>query len=223
MVSRYLLIAEVSVVSSLTLFLPLVEQELPTLPKHQSPPPVFNGVRGTRSLVLCVCFVDGCCPFENEWIIKMSTLCIYLHVTVCVFLQNQRSKLTKYISTNNSDYHKKKKSYSWFYQHYIYNRQLKCKRNTTTVRISLRRDVLDTTLCDKVCQWLAPGRWFSLGTPVPSTNKTNYPDITEILLNVTLNAIALTLTQYCNDTKRNWCNDLILVIRVIGVTTNICI
>ena len=25
--------------------------------------------------------------------------------------------------------------------------------------------VLDTTLCDKVCQWLATGRWFSPGTP----------------------------------------------------------
>ena len=26
--------------------------------------------------------------------------------------------------------------------------------------------VLDTTLCGKVCQWLAVGRWFSSGTPV---------------------------------------------------------
>ena len=26
----------------------------------------------------------------------------------------------------------------------------------------LRQGVLDTTLCDKVCQWLATGRWFSL-------------------------------------------------------------
>jgi hypothetical protein len=32
------------------------------------------------------------------------------------------------------------------------------------------RGVLDTTLCDKVCQWLATGRWFSPGTPV-SKNK----------------------------------------------------
>jgi hypothetical protein len=31
--------------------------------------------------------------------------------------------------------------------------------------------VLDTTLCDKVCQWLATGRWFSSGTPISSTNK----------------------------------------------------
>jgi hypothetical protein len=28
------------------------------------------------------------------------------------------------------------------------------------------RRVLDTTLCDKVCQCLATGRWFSPGTPV---------------------------------------------------------
>ena len=27
----------------------------------------------------------------------------------------------------------------------------------------------DTTLCDKVCQWLATGRWFSPSTPVSST------------------------------------------------------
>jgi hypothetical protein len=41
----------------------LVEQELPTLPKHLSSPPVFSGVRVTRSLVLCVCFVDRCLAF----------------------------------------------------------------------------------------------------------------------------------------------------------------
>ena len=35
----------------------------------------------------------------------------------------------------------------------------------------LRLGVLDITLCDKVCQWLATGRWFSSGTPVSSTNK----------------------------------------------------
>ena len=34
--------------------------------------------------------------------------------------------------------------------------------------------VLETTLCDKVCQWLTAGQWFSLGTPVSSTNKTNW-------------------------------------------------
>jgi len=49
--------------------------------------------------------------------------------------------------------------------------------------------VLDTTLCDKVYQWLATGRWFSPGTPVSSTNKTENHDITEILLKVAVNTI----------------------------------
>jgi len=34
----------------------LVDQELPTLPEHLSSPPIFSGVRVTRSLVLCVMF-----------------------------------------------------------------------------------------------------------------------------------------------------------------------
>ena len=38
---------------------------------------------------------------------------------------------------------------------------------------------LDTTLCDKVCQWLATGLWFSPGTPVSITNKVDHHDITE--------------------------------------------
>ena len=39
------------------------EKELLTLPEHRSSSPVFSGVRVTRSWVLCVCFVDRCCPF----------------------------------------------------------------------------------------------------------------------------------------------------------------
>jgi hypothetical protein len=44
------------------------------------------------------------------------------------------------------------------------------------------RGVLDTTLCDKVGQWLATGQWFSTGAPVSTTNKTDRNDIAEILL-----------------------------------------
>jgi hypothetical protein len=50
-----------------------------------------------------------------------------------------------------------------------------------------RRGVLDTTLGDKVCQWLEAGQWFFLGTPVSSTNKTDPHYIAEILLKVVLN------------------------------------
>jgi hypothetical protein len=46
------------------------------------------------------------------------------------------------------------------------------------------RCVLDTTLCDKVCHWLTAARWFSSGTPVSSTNRTDRHDITEILFKV---------------------------------------
>ena len=42
-------------------------------------------------------------------------------------------------------------------------------------------------ICDQVCQRLAAVRWFSLGPPVSSTNKTDHHDIAEISLKVTLN------------------------------------
>jgi hypothetical protein len=43
-------------VTRLTRQVLLVEQELITLPEHLSSPPIFSGVRVTRSLDLCVCF-----------------------------------------------------------------------------------------------------------------------------------------------------------------------
>ena len=45
------------------------------------------------------------------------------------------------------------------------------------------------TLCDKVCQRLVTGWWFSPGTPVSSINKTDSDYITEILLKVGLSTI----------------------------------
>jgi hypothetical protein len=41
-----------------------------------------------------------------------------------------------------------------------------------------------TTICDKVCQLLVTGRWFSPGPPASSTNITDRHNITEILLNI---------------------------------------
>ena len=61
-----------------------------------------------------------------------------------------------------------------------------------SVWIPFRRGVLDTTLCDKVCQWLATGQWFSLAS---STNKSDRHNITKILLKMTLNTITVTLTM----------------------------
>ena len=50
-------------VTKLTRRVPLVEQELPILPEHLNSPPIFSGVRVTRSLVLYVFFVDRCLFF----------------------------------------------------------------------------------------------------------------------------------------------------------------
>jgi hypothetical protein len=57
------------------------------------------------------------------------------------------------------------------------------------VRISIRARC--TTLCDKICQWLATDRWFFPGPPVSTTTKTGH-DITVILLKVALNTIEQT-------------------------------
>ena len=78
---------------------------------------------------------------------------------------------------------------SWIYN-YLCNRCLSSL--TLWVRIPSRRGVLDTTLCDEACQWLAAGRWFYPGTPVSSTNKTYRHDINRLLLTVALNITTLT-------------------------------
>ena len=65
----------------------------------------------------------------------------------------------------------------------------------SSLSIPLMAGVLDTTLCDKVnCQWLATGRWFSRGTLVFFTNKTDHHDIAEKMMTVALNTITLFLT-----------------------------
>jgi hypothetical protein len=64
-----------------------VEQELLTLPEHLSSPLVLSGVRVTRNLVLCVCFVDRCLSF---W-----PLC-------CLFFFDLRILITPFVSSNSS-------------------------------------------------------------------------------------------------------------------------
>jgi hypothetical protein len=55
------------------------------------------------------------------------------------------------------------------------------------------------------------GQWFSPGTPISSTNKTDRHDITEILLKVALNTIkqtnkpSLSLLEFCQ--KNSCLND----------------
>ena len=48
-----------------------------------------------------------------------------------------------------------------------------------------KRGLLDTTLCNNVCQWLATGRWFSPGTPVSSI----LTDVFKMLMTATINSL----------------------------------
>ena len=85
-------------------------------------------------------------------------------------------------------------------QHYVI-KSVTCDRfNQVTVNSnnfvsSNHAQVLNTTLhvCVEIL-WLTTGPWFSPGTPVSSTNKTDRHDITEILLKVSLNTTTLTPT-----------------------------
>jgi hypothetical protein len=82
-------------------------------------------------------------------------------------------------------------SWSWKYGSWIY--YYLCNQCLSPLNCDFEScswwSVLNTTLCDKVCYWLAAGHWFS---PVSSTNKTDCHYITEILLKVALNIIPLT-------------------------------
>jgi hypothetical protein len=67
-----------------------------TLPEHLSSPSVFSGVRVTRSLVLCVCFVDRClsfCPFS----FKSSYIQI---IQTYVYLNHMRTSENVYMLIN---------------------------------------------------------------------------------------------------------------------------
>ena len=76
-------------------WVPLVEQELLTLPEHLSSSPVISGVRGTRSLVLYVCFVDRCLSF-----------CTFFFLPLCCrFLFDIWIRITPLVSSNSS-YHR---------------------------------------------------------------------------------------------------------------------
>ena len=77
------------VLTRFTRRVPLVEQEQPIIPEHRSSPPVFKRVRVTRSLALCVCFIDRCL-FFFFW-----SLC-------CLFFFNIRILVISLVSSSSS-------------------------------------------------------------------------------------------------------------------------
>jgi len=65
----------------------------------------------------------------------------------------------------------------WLLGSWIYN--YICTQCLSPLKVWVRISIMArcTTLCDKVCRWLATGGWFSRGPPVSSTNKTDRHDI----------------------------------------------
>ena len=96
-------------------------------------------------------------------------------------------------------------SWSWSYGSWIYN--YLCNQflspQTLWVRILLMARCTRYNTSEKVCQWLATDQWFSLGTPVSFTNKTDRHNITDILLQVALNTINLTIAYIFVSTQTN--------------------
>ena len=83
-------------------------------------------------------------------------------------------------------------SWPWSYGSWIYNYICNLCLSPLMLWVRILLMARCTASCDKVCQWLATGRLFSLDTPVSSTNKTNRHDITEMSLQVALNTIKQT-------------------------------
>jgi hypothetical protein len=82
-------------------------------------------------------------------------------------------------------------SWSWSYGKWIFN----YLPNQCLSPLKLWVRILFVVRCTRyniiweIYQWLLTDQWFSLGTPVSSTNKSDCHDITEILLKVVLNII----------------------------------
>ena len=93
-------------------------------------------------------------------------------------------------------------SWSWSYGSWVYNYLYNLNQCLSPLKLWVWSrswwGVLDTPLCDKVCQWPAAGRCFSPCTLLSSTNKTDCHDITEILLKVALNTITITIFWILN-------------------------
>ena len=103
-------------VTRITQRMPLVEQELFTLSEYLSSLPVFSWVRVTRSLVLCVCFVDRCLSFfsfflaivlsvlrftDSDYpfgIFKLFLIPLFILVTHFVFTSDLLTKIPAFLS-----------------------------------------------------------------------------------------------------------------------------
>ena len=125
-------------------------------------------------------------PYYHSYTVSVQSNLLFLSINKCT------KKLWFYINKilhviNKVIQKRLRLSWSWSYSNWIYNYLCNQCLSPLTLWawIPFRRRLLDTTLCNKYCQWLTAGQWFS---PV-STNKTDSHNIIEILLKVALNTI----------------------------------
>ena len=108
--------------------------------------------------------------FWIKWHIKKINICYTFH-SITIIAHKQNGKLLNInIASVILFLTIKGMSWPWSYGSWSYN--YLCNQFLSPlmwVRISIK--VRCTTLCDKVCLWLATGQWFSLGPQVSSTNK----------------------------------------------------
>jgi len=121
-----------------------------TLRDHLGSPLVFGGV--------CVdhLFSFLCCVFCFVCLHPVSVYCDLNHDIVYALLNKHHTKI-------------KGLSWSWSYDAINAYQHFSCELKTRSWR-----GVLDTTLCDPVCQGLAAALWLSQCTPV-SFSKKNWP------------------------------------------------
>ena len=88
-------------ITRLTRRVSLEEQELFTLSEHLSKPPVFSGVRVTRSLVLCVCLPFYTFSFGYCVVCSSSTYGFWLLVSLWLWYLQTRLDSGKRLSVSN--------------------------------------------------------------------------------------------------------------------------
>ena len=115
---------------------------------------------------------------KGSYHVKNIHECQYL----CTIRPMEIRHLIYFASLFNSVIYQQGQSWPWSYGSWIYKNL--CNQYISPlmfwVQFSIRARC--TTKCDKVCQWLATGRCFSLGPMVSSTNKTDRHDITEYIV-----------------------------------------
>jgi hypothetical protein len=119
--------------------------------------------------------------------------CIFLILLMDkVFISKKKIMWHTWLMNDYNYYHMFGPSWPWYYGSWIYNYLCNQCLSSLMLWVRISIEARCTTLCDKVCQWLAMCRWYS---PISSTNKTDRHDIAEILLKVALKTIKQTISS----------------------------